>query len=98
MTTIKQDAETIIQQVIHSSLPDTAVKNELKKIDLGNGNVYVVSIGKAGWTMDSPYDGSCRCSILLDLCILVQGHANDIQSCMDVLNISVMGQCLLYSN
>ncbi len=77
MTTIKQDAETIIQQVIHSSLPDTAVKNELKKIDLGNGNVYVVSIGKAGWTMAEAVQEILGKRITKGICITKYGHVKE---------------------
>ena len=51
MTGIREDADTIISQVIHSALPNTAVKNALQTIDLGKGNLYVICIGKAGWAM-----------------------------------------------
>lgn len=74
MTTIKQDAETIVHEVIHSALPDIAVKNALQEIDLGNGNLYVISIGKAGWTMAMAVQEVLGTRITKGICITKYGH------------------------
>lgn len=49
--TLKQDAEFIIRHAIHAVLPDEAVKRALQGKDFGNGKVYMVAVGKAGWQM-----------------------------------------------
>ena len=74
MTTIQQDAETIIQQVIHSALPDISVKNALHEINLGNGNLYVISIGKAGWTMAKAAQEVLGEKITKGICITKYEH------------------------
>ena len=49
--TLRNDANIIIKEAIKQVLPDEAVANALKGKDFGNGKVYVVSTGKAGWQM-----------------------------------------------
>lgn len=51
MTTIRQDADTIIKESIASVLPDAAVAKALKDWDSGCGKLYVVAAGKAAWQM-----------------------------------------------
>jgi hydroxypyruvate reductase len=50
MTTIKQDAYTIIQQAIEAVLPEAAVKKQLETLT-PPGNITLVAIGKAAWRM-----------------------------------------------
>ncbi len=47
---LKEDAFRIIEDSISSVLPEKAVLEELKKLDLGD-KIYLVAIGKAAWRM-----------------------------------------------
>lgn len=47
---MKQDAQFIIENTIADVMPEKAVKEQLEKTEL-SGRVFVVSIGKAAWTM-----------------------------------------------
>lgn len=49
---LRSDAEKIYTYAIQCSLPDTAVKNCLTTMELP-GNIVVISVGKAAWTMAS---------------------------------------------
>ena len=49
--TLREDANYIIEKVIKHVLPDEAVMAALKDKDFKNGNLYVVSAGKAAWQM-----------------------------------------------
>lgn len=49
---LRSDAEKIYTYAIQCSLPDTAVKNCLTSMELP-GNIVVISVGKAAWTMAS---------------------------------------------
>ncbi|MFG6355791.1 MAG: glycerate kinase [Acetatifactor sp.] len=62
---LRSEAQQIIEYAIGRSLPDRAVTDALKKMNL-SGNVYLVAIGKAAWQManaavrcleQSPADG-----------------------------------------
>ncbi|MDO5027440.1 MAG: glycerate kinase [Tissierellia bacterium] len=59
--TIRDDAFSIINQTIKSVQPDQAVKKALDKINLNASNLYLLSIGKAAWTM-----ANAACKILGD--------------------------------
>ena len=52
MNTLRNDAEKIYTHAINCSLPDAAVKNCLESMELP-GNVVLISVGKAAWTMAS---------------------------------------------
>ena len=52
MNTLRNDAEKIYTHAIQCALPDTAVKNSLGSMDLP-GNIVLISVGKAAWTMAS---------------------------------------------
>ena len=52
MNTLRNDAEKIYTHAIQCALPDAAVKNSLASIEL-SGNVVLISVGKAAWTMAS---------------------------------------------
>ena len=47
---LRSEAQQIIEYAIGRSLPDRAVTDALKKMNL-SGNVYLVAIGKAAWQM-----------------------------------------------
>ena len=49
--TLRMDADTIIRESIQQVLPDEAVKNALCGKEFGEGKIYVVAAGKAGWQM-----------------------------------------------
>ena len=49
--TLKQDAYHIVQNALHTVLPDEAVKRALQGKDFGSGRVYLAAAGKAGWQM-----------------------------------------------
>lgn len=50
MSTLRQDAERIIEEAIRFVQPDMAVKNALRQKKL-TGPVWVVAVGKAAWQM-----------------------------------------------
>ncbi|NLK36644.1 MAG: glycerate kinase [Epulopiscium sp.] len=52
MGTLKEDAYQILQQSIHSVLPDTAVKRALEKKSFTKP-ITIIAIGKAAWSMAS---------------------------------------------
>ncbi len=51
MTTIREDADYIIQRAIHAVLPDEAVRRALADKDFGTGRLRLVAAGKAAWQM-----------------------------------------------
>lgn len=51
MNTARIDAETIYKSAIKASLPGETVMNALRGLDLGNGKVVVVAVGKGAWEM-----------------------------------------------
>ena len=50
MQKIHDDAQLMIKNIIEENMPGTAVENALKAHDF-KGNIYMVAIGKAAWTM-----------------------------------------------
>lgn len=50
-TTLREDADRIIQQSIHAVLPDEAVRQALKEFKSGSGKTFLVATGKAAWQM-----------------------------------------------
>ncbi len=49
--TLREEANTIIEQSIQAVLPDTAVHRALAGKDFGSGRIILAAIGKAGWQM-----------------------------------------------
>lgn len=47
---LRRDAEYIIRKTIEDVMPERAVKEELKKLDLP-GRIHVIAVGKAAWIM-----------------------------------------------
>jgi len=50
METLYKDAKIMIDRVIKANMPQQAVRNALKN-HVFTGNIYLVAIGKAAWTM-----------------------------------------------
>ncbi|MCL2377116.1 MAG: glycerate kinase [Defluviitaleaceae bacterium] len=50
MSKVFDDAQLMIKNIIDENMPGTAVENALKAHDF-KGNIYLVAIGKAAWTM-----------------------------------------------
>jgi len=50
MQNIHNDAQTMIKNIINENMPGIAVENALREHDF-KGNIYLVAIGKAAWTM-----------------------------------------------
>ncbi|MDO4322521.1 MAG: glycerate kinase [Lachnospiraceae bacterium] len=48
---LRKDAEIIIKEALREVLPDEAVAQALKDKEFGDGDLYVVSAGKAAWQM-----------------------------------------------
>jgi glycerate 2-kinase len=48
---LKEDAYQIIDSAINAALPDTAVKKALQELEMPNGKLILLSIGKAAWSM-----------------------------------------------
>lgn len=49
--TLREDAEQIIRKSVRAVLPDEAVRKALEGRKLGQGKLYMVAAGKAGWQM-----------------------------------------------
>ena len=49
--TLREDAERIVRKSIHAVLPDEAVRKALAGRKFGQGKLYMVAAGKAGWQM-----------------------------------------------
>lgn len=58
---LREDAEQIIKKSIQAVLPDEAVARALKGREFGQGKIYMVAVGKAGWQM-----GKAAADILKD--------------------------------
>ena len=53
---MREDAKRICQQAIAAVQPDSAVRRALERADF-TGNIYLVAIGKAAWSMaNAAYD------------------------------------------
>lgn len=48
---LRKDADFIIEKSISEVLPEQAVKAAMRNKSFDDGKIYVVAIGKAGWTM-----------------------------------------------
>lgn len=51
MSTIREDADTIIKKTIKAALPDSAVKKALSQIQFKGKRLFLLAIGKAAWQM-----------------------------------------------
>lgn len=58
---LREDANRIIENAIKATLPDTAVKKDLEKIDFEGKTVHLVAVGKAAWQMSkAAYDADSK--------------------------------------
>ena len=61
MDDIRKDADMIIKKTIQDNLPYKAVENALSEFKLKDkDNIYILSIGKAAWTMCK---AACDCLV-----------------------------------
>lgn len=58
---LREEADQIIKKSIQAVLPDEAVAKALKGREFGQGKIYMVAVGKAGWQM-----GKAAADILKD--------------------------------
>lgn len=76
MNTVREDANIIIQEALKASLPDTAVAEALKSIDLSrHGRVLLVAIGKAAWQMAGAAVSALGDRVEKGLVITKHGHS-----------------------
>ena len=48
---LRSDADKIIEESLHTVLPDQAVKRALKNYAAGEGRIALIATGKAAWQM-----------------------------------------------
>ncbi|WP_066712250.1 glycerate kinase type-2 family protein [Clostridium sp. Marseille-P299] len=81
---LKTDAQVIINEAIMAAMPDTAVKKALKGEDFSSGNLYLVAIGKAAWSMAKAASDILGEKIKDGVVITKYGHSNG-----DLANIRI---------
>ena len=77
------DAKTMIKSIIKENLPDEAVKTALKGRSFDSG-VYVVSIGKAAWTMADAAANVLADKLIKGIVITKYGHSMGAIPKMDI--------------
>lgn len=76
MNTLRIDAEKIIAQAIHASLPDEAVKKAIARRKFTfQGKLIVIAIGKAAWNMAKAAAESISYPIERGIVLTKYGHA-----------------------
>lgn len=71
---LRRHAETIIQRTIRDVLPDRAVEKALEGLNL-QGNVFVLAVGKAAWSMAEAAGRSLGTRMEKGLVVTKYGHA-----------------------
>lgn len=71
---MRKDAKTIIQKTITDVLPDRAVLEALKGMELSD-RVYVVAIGKAAWVMAKAASEYFSCRLRKGIILTKYGHS-----------------------
>ena len=74
MKSLREDALRIIEDSISSVLPERAVEQELKKLDLGD-KIYLVAIGKAAWRMAKSAKDCLKDKVKGGVVITKYGHS-----------------------
>lgn len=74
MKSLREDALRIIEDSISSVLPEKAVEQELKKLDLGD-KIYLVAIGKAAWRMAKSAKDCLKGKVKGGVVITKYGHS-----------------------
>ena len=72
--TLRNDADTIIQQAIKDTQPDKAVREALKELPACNGRLFLVAIGKAAFTMAESAEAILQKKISDGILITKYGH------------------------
>ncbi len=76
MNSIREDAHRIIQESIKEVLPDSAVDKALKDLDVSGKDIYVLSIGKAAWTMAKAAADNLGPAVKKGLVVTKYDHSN----------------------
>jgi len=74
MKSLREDALRIIEDSISSVLPERAVEQELRKLDLGD-KIYLVAIGKAAWRMAKSAKDCLKDKVKGGVVITKYGHS-----------------------
>lgn len=85
MISMRNDAQEIYTAAIQSSMPDTAVKQSLERIQFGAGKIVAISIGKAAWPMLHAANAVLGARISSGVMITKHGH-----SCGPIDNIEII--------
>lgn len=72
---LRSDAEKIYTYAIQASLPDTAVESCLSSITFSQGDIILISVGKAAWTMASAAQKLLGSRIRKGLVLTKYGHS-----------------------
>ena len=75
MSTLREDAFTIIEKAIEESLPDQAVKEALTKLPEVKGKIKLLAIGKAAWQMSKTASDFLGDRIDKGICITKYNHS-----------------------
>lgn len=73
-TTMRQDAQMIIDHAIASALPDQAVTKALHSLPPITGNIIIVALGKAAWQMSKAASDALKDRQYRGICITKYGH------------------------
>ncbi|MCH3961782.1 MAG: glycerate kinase [Solobacterium sp.] len=74
MEQIKADAHAIIDHALKTAMPGPSVQKALQKMSFGTGRIYVLSIGKAAYTMAEAAQKVLGERIAKGICITKYGH------------------------
>lgn len=73
---LRKDADRIIAEALQAVLPDTAVKEALKKVEWnGDGKLVLIAVGKAAWQMAKTAIDELRGKIDTGVVITKYGHS-----------------------
>ena len=75
MSTLRQDADAIIQRAFHDAAPDAAVKRALVDLPEVRGRLALVAIGKAAWQMANAAYETLGAGIDSGVVVTKTGHA-----------------------
>lgn len=75
MSTLRQDADAIIQRAFHDASPDAAVKHALVDLPEVRGRLALVAIGKAAWQMANAAYETLGARIDSGVVVTKTGHA-----------------------
>ncbi len=73
--TLREDANYIIKSALKAAQPDTAVKKALSQISFSDGNIILISVGKASWQMAKAAYDALGSKISRGVVITKYGHS-----------------------